>query len=314
MTLLPHSAGQELLATSLFCFATENVCRAEGSGTALARAVIGRAIPGGFFAAGSPLDLLQSVVLICVLAFTVILLVSLAARMLNLTILARGLMRFKFVAATAVRASFICSVGLGAAAFLSAILCAVEVSELTAYASVRAWSAHALPLLFALLLIVAAGFSLAEKEAQTRFQIVLAERSYRVLFEGSLAGAYKTTLDGRLLDCNFSFCQVLGYGSRAEILSKPAGFGYFNEEDRERFNAWLLAERHLENFEQCLRRKDGGSAWVLNTATLAQGQAGAELVIKGTVLDITDLRMELPAWLRRVGNILASLRWRSKVT
>lgn len=275
------------------------------------RAILHGLVPEAILAVTSSLDWVQWVVLIAVLSFTVVLLVSLAARMVILTVLARGGMRFRIVAAAAVRLSFICSVGLGTAAFVSALLCAFEVSEITAYQNIQAWSTHALPLLFALMLIVAAGFSLVEKEAQTRFQIALSERSYRVLFEGSLAGVYKSTLDGRILDCNFSFCQILGYGSRAEILSQPPNFRYFNEEDRERFNAWLLAERHLENFELCLRRKDGGSAWVLNTATLALGTAGSEPVIKSTVLDITDLRMELPAWLRRVGRLLASMRWGS---
>ncbi len=287
---------------------SDGVARGGNWVAAAARAFFHRLIPESILVAMSSLDWVQWLVLVAVISFTVVLLVSLAARTLNLTALAHGAMRYRLVAAAAVRLSFVCSVGLGTAAFVSALLCAVEVSEITAYGSISAWATHALPLLFALLLIVAAGFSLVEKEAQTRFQIVLSERSHRVLFEGSLAGAYKSTLGGQLLDCNFSFCQILGYGSRAEILGQPPNFRYFNEEDRERFNAWLLAEKHLENFELCLRRKDGGSAWVLNTATLAAGSAGSEPVIKSTVLDITDLRMELPVWLRQAGKLLASLR------
>lgn len=306
--------GSWLLAPIVFWFRTETFCCAQLPALKGSKTIFERVIPKGAFTGAISLSSLQSVVLKCILVFTAILLLSLTARLATLTVLAHGGMRHRRVAAAALRLSFVSSIGLGAAAFLSAILCAVEVSELPVYDNIPAWSSDALPLLFALLLIAAAGFSLVDKEAQTRFQIALSERCYRVLFEESLAGVYKSTLDGRILDCNFSFCQVLGYASRAEILSQPPNFEYFKEEDRERFNAWLLAEGHLENFEQCLRRKDGASAWILNTATLVRVPAGAVPVIKGTILDITDLRMELPAWLRRASEILATMRPRRKET
>ena len=308
MIFLFHSAKRRLLTPLVFWFAGASVCRGEGSVSRLAQSIAERANSRGELGGAGSLDLIQSLVLLCVLVFTAILLLSLAARLVNQTILAHGGMRHRFVAATAIRLSFACSSGLGAAAFLSATLCAFEVSEWPSYGSFGDWSSHAFPLIFALLLIAAAGFSIVEKEAESRLQIALSERCYRVLFEGSLAGAYKATLDGQILDCNFSFCQMLGYGSRAEFLGQPASFGYFSDADRERFNAWLVAEKHLENFEQCLRRRDGGTAWVLNTATLATGPGGSGLVINGTVLDITDLRIELPKWLRTLVNLLNRLR------
>src|SRR6266511_2998055 len=47
------------------------------------------------------------------------------------------------------------------------------------------------------------------------------ETRYRLLFEGNLAGVYRTTEDGRILDCNESFAQIFGYRSREEVLSLP---------------------------------------------------------------------------------------------
>ena len=46
----------------------------------------------------------------------------------------------------------------------------------------------------------------------------LSERRYRTLFERNLAGVYRSTLDGRILDCNESFARIFGYASREEVL------------------------------------------------------------------------------------------------
>jgi PAS domain S-box-containing protein len=48
------------------------------------------------------------------------------------------------------------------------------------------------------------------------------EQRYRLLFERNMAGVFRTTLDGRLVDCNQSFAQILGYSSPAEVLQPGA--------------------------------------------------------------------------------------------
>ena len=58
------------------------------------------------------------------------------------------------------------------------------------------------------------------------------EMRYRLLFQGNLAGVYRTTLDGKILDCNDSFAQIFGYGSREEALAIPARDLYLSPEDR----------------------------------------------------------------------------------
>ncbi len=48
------------------------------------------------------------------------------------------------------------------------------------------------------------------------------ERRYRLLFERNLAGLFRTTLDGRILDCNSAFARILGYPSREDVLKVSA--------------------------------------------------------------------------------------------
>jgi diguanylate cyclase (GGDEF)-like protein/PAS domain S-box-containing protein len=113
------------------------------------------------------------------------------------------------------------------------------------------------------------------------------ELRYRTLFERNLAGVFRSTLDGRILECNESFARIFGYSSPAEARHKPALDFYLNPEDRKTFLA-RLSERHaVSNYEMCARRRDGTPVWVLENATLVEGPDGAHSLIEGTAIDIT---------------------------
>ena len=116
------------------------------------------------------------------------------------------------------------------------------------------------------------------------------EERYRLLFERNLAGVYRATLDGRLLECNEAFARILGYSSREEVLAHSAWDLFFNREDREAFLARLKEKGSLTNFEVRIRRRDGTSVWALENETLIPGQDGADLV-EGTLIDITERKM-----------------------
>ena len=117
---------------------------------------------------------------------------------------------------------------------------------------------------------------------------VRSEQRYRMLFEGSLAGVYRTTLDGKFLDCNDSFANIFGYASREEVLARPAWEFYQSPEDRKASIARLKERQTLTNYEECLRRRDGSHVWVLENGNLVEGADGKLSVIEGTVIDITE--------------------------
>ncbi|MGZ6989390.1 MAG: PAS domain S-box protein, partial [Thermoanaerobaculia bacterium] len=114
------------------------------------------------------------------------------------------------------------------------------------------------------------------------------ERRYRLLFERNLAGLFRTTLDGRILDCNSAFARILGYPSRDDVLRVSALELYAEPSDRESFLARLAHQRVLVNFELCLKRRDGAPVWVLANETLLEPEAGGEAVMEGSLIDITD--------------------------
>jgi PAS domain S-box-containing protein len=115
------------------------------------------------------------------------------------------------------------------------------------------------------------------------------EHSYRMLFERNLAGVFRTTPEGRVIDCNEAFARILGYDSRREVLARSAWDLYPSRAERERFVAELREARLLTNFECALRRRDGGRAWVLENSTWIEDVEGS-VVIEGTLIDFGEFR------------------------
>jgi len=116
----------------------------------------------------------------------------------------------------------------------------------------------------------------------------ISEQRYRLLVERSLAGVFRSTPEGRLLDCNDSFARILGYDSREAVLAQPAGMFYQDPKARKALVARLLEEGSLSNIELAIRRKDGTTSWLLENATMIVGDSDASVVMQGTVIDITD--------------------------
>ena len=123
--------------------------------------------------------------------------------------------------------------------------------------------------------------------AQT-LELESAEQRYRLLFERSMAGVIRTTLDGRILDCNEACARIFGYSSREEMLASPVTNRSVRPEDQDAFMARLKKEKSLTNYEHCVRRKDGSPVWLLGSAHLVEGKDGAPEAIEETLIDITE--------------------------
>jgi diguanylate cyclase (GGDEF)-like protein/PAS domain S-box-containing protein len=179
---------------------------------------------------------------------------------------------------------------LRAAAIAACIMGVFELLKMAVYPNITIWASHLVTVIAAALLVSIASLSALKKQERLRQEMAMSEDRYRLLFEKSLTGAYRTTLAGTILDCNVSFCRIFGYTSREELIGRPISAGYFNTADRVRFIEKLVADKSVTNFEQRLRRQDDSVVWVLNSAILLTSDDGTESVIKGTVTDVSDLR------------------------
>jgi PAS domain S-box-containing protein len=114
------------------------------------------------------------------------------------------------------------------------------------------------------------------------------EQYYRLMFEQSLAGVYRTTLEGAILDCNDAMARMFGYASPEDLLSRRASDLYFTPDERATFLGRLRESGSVTNFERCLRRKDGSVLYILENAVLIPGEGGEPTLIQGSIVDITD--------------------------
>ena len=122
------------------------------------------------------------------------------------------------------------------------------------------------------------------------------EGRYRLLFEKNLAGILRTTLDGRVLECNEAFAKMLGYDSSDELASLKAQAFYCHAGDGDAILGRLREQKFLAQQEICLRRKDGGPAWILANMNLveAEDESRAATII-ATSFDITERKKSLEA-------------------
>ncbi len=112
-----------------------------------------------------------------------------------------------------------------------------------------------------------------------------AER-YRTLFERNLAGVFRSSTAGVVLECNDAFARILGFASSRECIGRRLVDHYAEPLQRRALLASLLQRGALTDTEIELRRGDGTPVWALASATLLGG--AGEQVIEGTVVDITQ--------------------------
>jgi diguanylate cyclase (GGDEF)-like protein/PAS domain S-box-containing protein len=114
------------------------------------------------------------------------------------------------------------------------------------------------------------------------------EQRHRLLFERNLAGVYRTTIDGRILDCNDAMAGILGFSTREELMERSAKDLYQVPSHRDDYIAILQRERMLTSNEISLRRKDGRLCWLVESVNLIDGDPE---ILEGTVIDITDRKL-----------------------
>lgn len=117
------------------------------------------------------------------------------------------------------------------------------------------------------------------------------EKRYRLLFERNLAGVFRTTLAGRVVECNQATACMFGYDSPKEVMAVPIANLYDTASDREAFLTKLKSEKSVTNHEMKFRRKNGESAWAVLNVSLVDDDSGIATIVEGTLVDITERKV-----------------------
>ncbi|MFI5203447.1 MAG: PAS domain S-box protein [Flavobacteriales bacterium] len=125
-----------------------------------------------------------------------------------------------------------------------------------------------------------------------RFQKALSEneQKYKGLFEENLAGVFRTTLSGKILDCNEAFIKVFGFKNKKELLNQSSYSLYFKKADRDKYLRDLKRKKILTNYEILHKKKDGSPAYILLNVRLEGSEKVKDSIIEGTLIDITAIK------------------------
>ncbi len=118
-----------------------------------------------------------------------------------------------------------------------------------------------------------------------------AEERYRRLFEQVQEGVFVSTPEGRLLDCNDAFIQMLGYERREQVLALDIGQDmYLSSAQREAFCRIMNERGFVRNYEVDLRRADGSVVHALENSFVTRDATGKVEQYQGFLLDVTEKR------------------------
>lgn len=127
-------------------------------------------------------------------------------------------------------------------------------------------------------------------------QLRVSEARYRELFDRVPVGLYRTRPDGRIVEANPALAAMLGY-DRTELLAMNAAELFVDRGERWEESARLEREGVVRGFPLRLRRKDGSSIWVEDTARVVRGPTGEVLAYEGSIVDVSERRRAVE-WLR----------------
>lgn len=133
-----------------------------------------------------------------------------------------------------------------------------------------------------------------------------AENKFRMLFENVQEGIFISTPEGRFLDFNNAFMQILGYDNREDLLRVDiAPSLYVDAAMRERLKRLLREHGKVDDFEFQYRRRDGEIRTALESSFATRDESGAIVAYQGFVLDITERKLAEMEIRRRNRELLA---------
>ena len=141
-----------------------------------------------------------------------------------------------------------------------------------------------------LLAFVSTQLAMAIERKAAEAAVRASERRYRLLFERGLAGVYRMTADGCVVECNQALASLLGYPSPGEVRGLGPAELFVDPAERQAGLERLRSQHIAVNQEVWLRRRDGTPVWVLLNESLVE-EEGASPMVDGSLIDVTDRKL-----------------------
>ncbi len=131
-----------------------------------------------------------------------------------------------------------------------------------------------------------AGIAIERRMAESALRA--SEGRYRRLFDNVMEGVYSSTVEGRFVSVNPALAQMVGLTSPTELLSLPTETIYHNPLERAIILAALERDGEVRNAEFQLRRVDGTTLTVIESARAVRDEQGYLTGYEGTIFDISE--------------------------
>ena len=130
------------------------------------------------------------------------------------------------------------------------------------------------------------------EEQNQRDALERAERTYRELFQNSVAGMFRSLPGGRIAAANDAFARLLGYANAAQLIASGRRIDefYADPEYRNSVLAWIAASKQALTFEFDARRCDGEVVHTEVRAQAIRDAAGTLQWVEGSAQDISARR------------------------
>ena len=139
------------------------------------------------------------------------------------------------------------------------------------------------------------------------------EEKYHDLFNNSIDGIYKSTEEGKFIEVNASFVEILGYDSKEELLNIDIKSQlYFDVSERDQ--QWSLSHRTLKKSDTYrLRKKDGSEIWVEDYGKNVLDVDGKILYYEGILRDVSEKKknddvLDVLLKISKIGDASSSLK------
>jgi diguanylate cyclase (GGDEF)-like protein/PAS domain S-box-containing protein len=123
-------------------------------------------------------------------------------------------------------------------------------------------------------------------------RLALAEAEYRSLFENSVYGIYRDSLDGKPIRANPALARFNGYANEqqhiAAVYDRPGNW-YVNPRRAEEFHRILKSEGRVTDLvSEVYRHRTGERCWVTENAWYVHDAVGVPMYIEGTIQDASE--------------------------
>ena len=119
-----------------------------------------------------------------------------------------------------------------------------------------------------------------------------AQAEYQMLFENSVCGIYRTSLDGGQLRANPALVRLNGYDNEEQMLAAVKDLArewYVDPSRREEFQALMARDGRVTDFvSEVFRHRTGERMWVSENAWAIRDARGEITGYEGTVTDATE--------------------------